>query len=137
LEGTAVSASSFGRIIAGKTGTTNDYMDAWFVGFSPYIVTGVWVGYDIKRSMGRGMAGAKVALPIWLDFMSVAAFMYPNEDFPVPEGVVLANCPTPMYFVDGTQGVCSAKQEDELKGIVDPNILKKMEQEEPKVKEVP
>ncbi|SNZ13547.1 penicillin-binding protein 1A [Hydrogenobacter hydrogenophilus] len=137
LEGTAVSASSFGRIIAGKTGTTNDYMDAWFVGFSPYIVTGVWVGYDMKRSMGRGMAGAKVALPIWLDFMSVAAFMYPNEDFPVPEGVVLVNCPTPMYFVDGTQGVCSAKQEDELKGIVDPDILKKMEQEEPKVKEVP
>lgn len=137
LEGTAASASSFGRIIAGKTGTTNDYMDAWFVGFSPYIVTGVWVGYDIKRSMGRGMAGAKVALPIWLDFMSVAAFMYPNEDFPVPEGVVLVNCPTPIYFVDGTQGVCTAKQEGELKGIVDPDILKKMEQEEPKVKEIP
>jgi penicillin-binding protein 1A len=140
LEGTAASASSFGRIIAGKTGTTNDYMDAWFVGFSPYIVTGVWVGYDIKRSMGRGMAGAKVALPIWLDFMSVAAFMYPNEDFPVPEGVVLVNCPTPMYFVDGTQGVCTGQQEnhqeDELKGIVDPNILKKL-QEEPKVKEIP
>jgi penicillin-binding protein 1A len=140
LEGTAASASSFGRIIAGKTGTTNDYMDAWFVGFSPYIVTGVWVGYDIKRSMGRGMAGARVALPIWLDFMSVAAFMYPNEDFPVPEGVVLINCPTPMYFVDGTQGVCTGQQEthqeDELKGIVDPNILKKL-QEEPKVKEIP
>jgi penicillin-binding protein 1A len=140
LEGTAASASSFGRIIAGKTGTTNDYMDAWFVGFSPYIVTGVWVGYDIKRSMGRGMAGAKVSLPIWLDFMSVAAFMYPNEDFPVPEGVVLVNCPTPMYFVDGTQGVCTGQQEnhqeDELKGIVDPNILKKL-QEEPKVKEIP
>jgi len=140
LEGTAASASSFGRIIAGKTGTTNDYMDAWFVGFSPYIVTGVWVGYDIKRSMGRGMAGAKVALPIWLDFMSVAAFMYPNEDFPVPEGVVLVNCPTPMYFVHGTQGVCTGQQEnhqeDELKGIVDPNILKKL-QEEPKVKEIP
>ncbi|MGC8852001.1 MAG: penicillin-binding transpeptidase domain-containing protein, partial [Hydrogenobacter sp.] len=145
LEGTAVSARSFGRIIAGKTGTTNDYMDAWFVGFSPYIVTGVWVGYDIKRSMGKGMAGAKVALPIWLDFMSVAAFRYPNEDFPVPKGVVLVNCPTPMYFVDGTQGVCNVKKEeepkgivdDELKGIVDPEILKKIEQEESKVKEVP
>jgi len=144
LEGTAVSARSFGRIIAGKTGTTNDYMDAWFVGFSPYIVTGVWVGYDIKRSMGKGMAGAKVALPIWLDFMSVAAFRYPNEDFPVPKGVVLVNCPTPMYFVDGTQGVCNVKEEeskgmeeDELKGIVDPEILKKIEQEESKVKEVP
>lgn len=138
LEGTAASASSFGRIVAGKTGTTNDYMDAWFIGFSPYIVTGVWVGYDIKRSMGKGMAGARVALPIWLDFMSVAAFMYPNEDFPVPEGVVLVNCPTPMFFVDGTQGVCSGQQnqENELKGIVDPNILKKLE-EEPKIKEIP
>ncbi len=140
LEGTAASASSFGRIVAGKTGTTNDYMDAWFVGFSPYIVAGVWVGYDIKKSMGKGMAGARVALPIWLDFMSVAAFMYPNEDFPVPDGVVVVNCPTPMYFVDGTQGICSGEQKqdetNELKGIVDPNILKKLE-EEPKVKEIP
>ncbi len=140
LEGTAVSASGMDRIVAGKTGTTNDYVDAWFVGFSPHIVTGVWVGFDTRRSMGKGMAGARVALPIWIDFMSVASYVYPNDDFPLPEGVVRVNCPTPMLFVEGTQDVCNASEESqptegsELEGIVDPRFLKK---EEPKVKEIP
>ena len=140
LEGTAVSASSLQRVVAGKTGTTNDYVDAWFVGFSPDIVAGVWVGFDIRRSMGRGMAGSRVALPIWIDFMSVAAYMYPNNDFPIPQGVVVVNCPKPMLFVEGTEGVCrsenqteSQEQWDELEGIVDPKYLRK----EPKVEEIP
>ena len=140
LEGTAVSASSLQRVVAGKTGTTNDYVDAWFVGFSPDIVAGVWVGFDIRRSMGRGMAGSRVALPIWIDFMSVAAYMYPNKDFPIPQGVVVVNCPKPMLFVEGTEGVCrsenqteSQEQWDELEGIVDPKYLRK----EPKVEEIP
>jgi len=107
LEGTGVSASSIQRYVAGKTGTTNDYMDAWFVGFTPHIVAGVWVGFDLKRSMGKGMAGSRVALPIWVDFMSLAAYMYPKEDFPTPEGVVFVNCPTSMAFVSGTESVCS------------------------------
>ncbi|ADC89859.1 penicillin-binding protein, 1A family [Thermocrinis albus DSM 14484] len=126
-EGTAVAASSLGRIVAGKTGTTNDYMDAWFVGFSPYIVAGVWVGFDVKRSMGKGMAGARVALPIWIDFMSVAAYKYPNEDFPLPPGTKVVNCPTPMVFVEGTEGACQnqPQENDELEGIVDPNLWKK------------
>lgn len=84
LEGTAVKASSIKRIIAGKTGTTNDYQDAWFVGFSPHLVTGVWVGYDVKKSLGKGMAGSRAALPIWIDYMKVALRYYPNEDFPLP-----------------------------------------------------
>ncbi len=140
LEGTAMSASGMDRIVAGKTGTTNDYVDAWFVGFSPHIVTGVWVGFDTRRSMGKGMAGARVALPIWIDFMSVASYVYPNDDFPLPEGVVRVNCPTPMLFVEGTQDVCNASEESqptegsELEGIVDPKFLKK---EEPKVEEIP
>ena len=139
LEGTGVSASSIQRYVAGKTGTTNDYMDAWFVGFTPHIVAGVWVGFDLKRSMGKGMAGSKVALPIWIDFMSLAAYMYPQENFPIPEGVVFVECPTPMAFVSGTESVCSPEiqeekdQQDELEGIVDPEFL----QETPKVKEVP
>ena len=140
LEGTAVSASSLQRVVAGKTGTTNDYIDAWFVGFSPDIVAGVWVGFDIRRSMGRGMAGSRVALPIWIDFMSVAGYMYPNKDFPIPQGVVVVNCPKPMLFVEGTEGVCrsenqteSQEQWDELEGIVDPKYLRK----EPKVEEIP
>jgi penicillin-binding protein 1A len=141
LEGTAVSASSIDRFVAGKTGTTNDYMDGWFVGFTPQIVAGVWVGFDLKRTMGKGMAGARVALPIWIDFMSLAAYMFPKEDFPVPEGVVFVNCPAPMAFVAGTEEVCYQKQEqqeqerskDELEGIVEPKFLP----EQPKVKELP
>jgi len=141
LEGTGASASSIDRFVAGKTGTTNDYMDAWFVGFTPQIVAGVWVGFDLKRSMGKGMAGARVALPVWIDFMSLAAYMFPKEDFPVPEGVIFVNCPTPMAFVAGTEEVCSQGQEqkeqekpkNELEGIVEPKILP----EQPKVKELP
>jgi penicillin-binding protein 1A len=136
LEGTGASASSIDRFVAGKTGTTNDYMDAWFVGFTPQIVAGVWVGFDLKRSMGKGMAGARVALPVWIDFMSLATYMFPKEDFPVPEGVIFVNCPTLMAFVAGTEGVCSQGQEqkkDELEGIVEPKFLP----EQPKVKELP
>jgi penicillin-binding protein 1A len=141
LEGTGASASSIDRFVAGKTGTTNDYMDAWFVGFTPQIVAGVWVGFDLKRSMGKGMAGARVALPVWIDFMSLAAYMFPKEDFPVPEGVIFVNCPTPMAFVAGTEEVCSQGQDqqeqekpkNELEGIVEPKLLP----EQPKVKEVP
>ena len=84
LEGTAVRARSMNRIVAGKTGTTNDYQDAWFVGFSPDLVTGVWVGYDVKKSLGKGMAGSRAALPIWIDYMKFALQYYPNRDFPLP-----------------------------------------------------
>ena len=84
LEGTAVRARNMNRIIAGKTGTTNDYQDAWFVGFSPDLVTGVWVGYDVKKSLGKGMAGSRAALPIWIDYMKFALKYYPNRDFPLP-----------------------------------------------------
>ena len=141
LEGTGASASSIDRFVAGKTGTTNDYMDAWFVGFTPQIVAGVWVGFDLKRSMGKGMAGARVALPVWIDFMSLTAYMFPKEDFPVPEGVIFVNCPTSMAFVAGTEEVCSQGQDqqeqekpkDELEGIVEPKLLP----EQPKVKELP
>lgn len=138
LEGTGAAASSLQRITAGKTGTTNNFMDAWFVGFSPDVVAGVWVGFDIKRTMGKGMSGARVALPIWIDYMSLASYMYPNNDFPIPDGVVLINCPNPMLFVSGTEGICTEEtptSEDELKGIVEPGLLKKME--EPKIEELP
>ena len=115
-EGTGRRARDLPRIVAGKTGTTDEYMDAWFVGFSPYIVTGVWVGFDVKRSLGEHMSGARVALPIWKDFMAVAASKYPNEDFPLPEGTIVVpintkdyvvadeTCPgVNMVFVEGTQ----------------------------------
>jgi penicillin-binding protein 1A len=109
------------------------------VGFTPQIVAGVWVGFDLKRSMGKGMAGARVALPIWIDFMSVAAYMFPKEDFPVPEGVIFVNCPTPMAFVAGTEGICSQERKkpmDELEGIVEPGFLPE-QREQPNIEEVP
>ncbi|NPA32491.1 MAG: PBP1A family penicillin-binding protein [Aquificae bacterium] len=90
LEGTAVRARKINRVVAGKTGTTDDYQDAWFVGFSPDIVTGVWVGYDVKKSMGRRMSGSRVALPIWIDYMKVITQYYPKKDFPLPpENIVV------------------------------------------------
>ncbi len=85
--GTGQRALSLGRPIAGKTGTTQDFHDGWFMGFSPKVVTGVWVGYDDQRSMGRGEAGASTALPIWIKYMQNALKDYPPDDFAVPEGV--------------------------------------------------
>jgi penicillin-binding protein 1A len=70
--GTAIAAASLKLPLAGKTGTTNDFTDAWFVGFSPTITAGVWVGYDEKRTLGPKETGARSALPIWMDFMSSA-----------------------------------------------------------------
>ncbi|MGH9469718.1 MAG: penicillin-binding protein 1A [Terriglobia bacterium] len=68
--------------IAGKTGTTNDFTDAWFIGFSPSITCGVWVGYDDHHTLGKGEEGSHVALPIWIDFMSKALKGHPVQNFP-------------------------------------------------------
>jgi penicillin-binding protein 1A len=70
--------------VAGKTGTTNDYNDAWFVGYSTSVVAGVWVGFDQPSSIGREAYGARVALPIWADFMKRVARQLPARDFAVP-----------------------------------------------------
>jgi len=80
--GTATRAKELGRPVAGKTGTTNDYSDAWFVGFSPSLTAGVWVGYDDKRiSLGRGETGARAALPIWIQFFRAITEGKPAEEF--------------------------------------------------------
>jgi penicillin-binding protein 1A len=76
------------RTLAGKTGTTNEYTDAWFIGFSPDLAVGVWVGFDEKRSMGEKETGARVALPIWIDFMNEALAAIPDRPFPEPHGIV-------------------------------------------------
>ena len=77
------------RPAAGKTGTTNDQRDAWFVGFTPEIAAGVWVGYDRGKTLGSKETGGRVAAPIWKSFMQEALRGTPVSDFPVPEGVVL------------------------------------------------
>ena len=72
LHGTAIAAAKLPFPVAGKTGTTNDFTDAWFVGFSPSMTCGVWVGYDEKKSLGAKETGARSALPIWMNFMAAA-----------------------------------------------------------------
>ncbi len=86
-EGTGKSASVLGLPLAGKTGTTNNYTDAWFAGFSPLYTTVVWTGYDFKKKIGWGATGARAALPIWIDFMAAAHASLENiPDFTIPEG---------------------------------------------------
>ncbi|QKV18017.1 penicillin-binding protein 1A [Oricola thermophila] len=87
--GTATLLRDLGRPIAGKTGTTNDEKDAWFVGFTPNMVTGVYIGYDTPRPMGRGSTGGQLAAPVFKEFMSAALKDAPIADFHVPEGMTV------------------------------------------------
>ena len=81
--GTGVGAKALARPSAGKTGTTNDFTDAWYIGFTPQLTAGVWVGFDDKqKSLGRSETGARAALPIWLEFMQNALAGMPVENFP-------------------------------------------------------
>ncbi|HEV2055949.1 MAG TPA: PBP1A family penicillin-binding protein [Methylomirabilota bacterium] len=111
--GTGHAAKALGRPVAAKTGTTNDYSNAWFIGFTPTLATGVWVGYDRPKSLGKDETGSRVAVPIWTTFMKEALAGKPVEDFPVPEGVVIVpvdlsasgSCvkPVMMAFLAGTE----------------------------------
>ncbi len=86
--GTGWRVKSLGRPAAGKTGTTDDLKDAWFVGYTPSMVAGVWVGYDDGKPLGKAEVGGMAAAPIWLYFMEKAVQQFPVESFPVPEGVI-------------------------------------------------
>ena len=83
--GTAVAAGRLNYPLAGKTGTTNDFTDAWFIGFSPSVTCGVWVGFDQKRSLGSKETGALAALPIWMEFMKAALAGHEPGEFHMPE----------------------------------------------------
>jgi penicillin-binding protein 1A len=88
--GTATAASVIGRPVGGKTGTTNDYRSAWFVGFSPKLVVGAYVGFDDNRSLGEGETGAVDAVPIFTAFMQEALKGYPPDDFVPPKNAKFA-----------------------------------------------
>jgi penicillin-binding protein 1A len=79
--GTASAAASMNHALGGKTGTTNSFTDAWFIGFSPSVTCGTWMGYDNRQSLGDKETGAKAALPMWIDFMKAAVADKPNEQF--------------------------------------------------------
>ncbi|GIK49582.1 MAG: penicillin-binding protein [Alphaproteobacteria bacterium] len=89
LRGTATSVAALGYPLAGKTGTTNDYKDAWFIGFSPDLVVGIWAGFDTPRDMGEGETGGRIAAPIFRDFMRVALEDTQPMPFRIPAGVRL------------------------------------------------
>ena len=119
--GTAKNLKKFSREhpSAGKTGTTNDYRDAWFIGYTPQVITGVWVGYDKPRPGGKGFTGGAVAAPIWERFMRKALATRPAIDFPRPDTVVSVaidpstgclaapDCPVQReeFYLPGTQPI--------------------------------
>lgn len=100
-EGTGARARQLEREVAGKTGSTNNYYDGWFVGFTQQITTGVWVGFPQERSIGKGEVGGRTALPIWVDYMKAAHDKLPAMTLPVPEGIVFAN-------IDGDSGLLAS-----------------------------
>lgn len=115
--GTGRRARAIKKRVGGKTGTTNDFVDAWFMGFSPELVTGVWTGYDTPKTMGPGETGSRAALPAWVDFMQAATKVYSRDEYTVPKGIVfvrinpedgtLASANDPravkVAFIEGTE----------------------------------
>lgn len=129
--GTSARASSLGRVLGGKTGTTNDSFDAWFVGFSPDIIAGVWVGNDQHGvTLGPSESGAKAALPIWMDFMGRYLANFPKTDLRRPPGIVsvqidrrtglVSETGRTMHFVAGTEPTTTVEEKD----VVDPSLMK-------------
>lgn len=125
--GTGGRARAVGREVAGKTGSTNNYYDAWFIGYTPQISTGVWVGFDKEKSLGKGEVGGRSALPIWVDYMKAAHDGLPQMTFPVPDGIVFANIDSEtgklasastkkiirQAFVEGTEPTAAANKAEE------------------------
>ncbi len=115
--GTGQRAKVLGRPVAGKTGTSSDYTDAWFIGYTPSLLTGVWVGFDDKTSLGINETGARAALPIWISFMDQALKNIPLETLKPPKGITLIK-------VNIETGLPSDKDSPEtiLEGFVDSSI---------------
>jgi penicillin-binding protein 1A len=128
--GTGRRVRILGRPAAGKTGTTNDFRDAWFLGYTPEVITGVWVGIDDRTTLGHREAGGRVASPIWLEFMRQVVRGRPVTDFAIPPGVrfvrieaksgTLATVATKAdtlfeVFVDGTQPMAASRPSGDLR----------------------
>lgn len=126
-EGTGGRALQLGREVAGKTGTTNGYVDAWFMGYTPNVATGVWVGFDKEKSLGKGEVGGRAALPIWLDYMKPVHDKLPVLSFEAPLNIKivkidaqsgkLANSASDrtimQAFVDGTEPTAASTKTEE------------------------
>jgi penicillin-binding protein 1A len=113
--GTGQRANALGRPVAGKTGTTNNMKDAWFIGYVPQLVAGVWVGYDQERSLGASGSGGKAAAPIWAGFMSQALANTPIQQFVPPPDVSFVSI-DPVTGLLAKQGKPNSKMECFLAG---------------------
>ncbi|MGA8008048.1 MAG: PBP1A family penicillin-binding protein [Thiomonas sp.] len=106
--GTGGAALSLGRVdLAGKTGTSQNFHDAWFDGFNPDLVAVTWMGYNTQRDLYRGEQGAKAALPIWMDYMRTALQGKPDQPWPVPPGVIAAQVDPATGFASSAPGAVS------------------------------
>jgi penicillin-binding protein 1A len=103
--GTGRRANVLKQAVAGKTGTTNDFIDAWFIGYTPDLVVGVWVGFDDRRPLGDSESGGSAALPIWLDFMQTILPEVESKPFVAPENIVYAK-------IDPSTGLLSSDPEN-------------------------
>ncbi len=132
-EGTGTPALRLERAVVGKTGTSNEARDAWFVGYSPSVVAGVWVGFDDQRSLGRRETGTRTALPIWISTMEAADQTPKETDFAMPSGVIVTRIDPASgllayegqedavdeVFLSGTAPVQVARPPD----VADPNLF--------------
>jgi penicillin-binding protein 1A len=123
-DGTGGRAAALGRPVAGKTGTTNGYYDAWFLGYTPQIATSVWVGLDTEKTLGKGQTGGDSALPIWLPYMQFVHESLPVKDFEMPvnvsffmvdkdTGKPVTSGGIMLPFVHGTEPSASARTYEE------------------------
>ncbi|MDH3974008.1 MAG: PBP1A family penicillin-binding protein [Deltaproteobacteria bacterium] len=104
--GTGWKAKVLKRPVGGKTGTTNDLYDAWFIGFTPDLVAGTWVGFDQEAPLGKNETGSRAALPVFVDFMKEVYEGQPVKDFPIPDGIVFAK-------IDAKTGLLAAPDQTE------------------------
>ncbi|MEO5376932.1 MAG: penicillin-binding protein 1A [Magnetococcus sp. DMHC-6] len=129
--GTATRAKILKRPLAGKTGTTNDLKDAWFIGYSPSLVTAVWVGLDDFTTLGYRETGAQAALPIWIDFMKFALKDLPVTDFSVPPGIQMetVDLATGVSTNSSSQStVLEAFRKDQMPNKSTPTVVPQKEQ---------
>lgn len=123
-EGTGTAARALGVPAGGKTGTSNDFRDAWFVGFTPEVVAGVWVGREDRKTIGNKETGGKVACPIWTDFMSVTKAGMEKAAFDIPSGIALVKVEKETGALldqqegdDRERGVWEAVREEDIKPV--------------------
>lgn len=123
-DGTGGRAAALGRPVAGKTGTTNGYYDAWFLGYTPQMATSVWVGLDTEKTLGKGQTGGDSALPIWLPYMQYVHESLPVKEFEIPPnisffmvdkdtGKPLSSGGIMLPFVNGTEPSATARTYEE------------------------